>query len=42
MSPLNRALDIPAFARIEDLRFSGQRRVPKAVFDDLDGGAKGK
>lgn len=41
MSP-NRALDPSKVVNIEDLRRIARHRIPKAVFDYLDGGAEGE
>ena len=38
----SRAVSPPHVVNIEDLRSIAQRRVPKAVFDYLDGGAEGE
>jgi isopentenyl diphosphate isomerase/L-lactate dehydrogenase-like FMN-dependent dehydrogenase len=40
MAAVNRALNSSQVVNIEDLRRLAQRRVPKAVFDYLDGGAE--
>lgn len=40
MDRLNRSLKSPRVLNIEDLRQSAGRRVPRAVFDYLDGGAE--
>ncbi len=42
MTRLSRAVASPRVVSIEDLRPAAQRRVPKAVFDYLDGGAEGE
>jgi L-lactate dehydrogenase (cytochrome) len=40
MSPDSRAVASPRVVNIEDLRLLAERRLPKAVFDYLDGGAE--
>ena len=40
MAATNRTLSAERIVNIEDLRRMAQRRVPKAVFDYLDGGAE--
>jgi L-lactate dehydrogenase (cytochrome) len=40
MTPVNHAVSSPRVVNIEDLRVLAQRRLPKPVFDYLDGGAE--
>src|SRR5258705_13975769 len=40
MSPDSRAVASPRVVNIEDLRLLAKRRLPKAIFDYLDGGAE--
>jgi isopentenyl diphosphate isomerase/L-lactate dehydrogenase-like FMN-dependent dehydrogenase len=40
MASLNRALLPPRVVNIEDLRLLSQRRLPRAIFDYMDGGAE--
>ncbi|MBI2972544.1 MAG: alpha-hydroxy-acid oxidizing protein [Armatimonadetes bacterium] len=42
MTKLSRAVASPRVVSIEDFRSLAGRRLPKAVFDDLDGGAEGE
>src|SRR5882724_11532740 len=42
MSNGNRALNSSKVVNIEDLRHIAQRRLPRSVFDYLDGGAEGE
>ena len=39
---MTRSVSLPRVVSIADLRTLAQRRVPKAVFDYLDGGAEGE
>ena len=38
----NRGVNASGVVNIEDLRAMAQRRIPKSVFDYLDGGADGE
>ncbi|MBI2247149.1 MAG: alpha-hydroxy-acid oxidizing protein, partial [Armatimonadetes bacterium] len=42
MTKLSRAVASPRVVSIEDFRSLAGRRLPKAVFDDLDVGAEGE
>jgi len=42
MTGASRAVASPRVASIEDFRPIARRRLPKAVFDYLDGGAEGE
>jgi L-lactate dehydrogenase (cytochrome) len=42
MNPMSRAVQPPRVLNIEDLRRAAKRRLPRVVFDYIDGGAEGE
>ena len=42
MTAMSRAVDSPRVLTIEDLRRLARRRLPRVVFDYIDGGAEGE